>query len=346
MNKGNFIRLISVVVLFGLGIPLQARYPADFDAPLNSIAFGSCNRENLPQPAWAGLIEADPDLFIWLGDNVYGDTEDMSVLREKYARTFNQPRYRKFRMSTDIIGTWDDHDFGENNSGNWYPKKYESQLELYRFLEEPNDSERRKKEGVYASYVFGPDGKQVKIILLDNRYFADPPGPDAGLLGEAQWSWLEEELKNSTAQINIIGSGTQIIPRDHRFEKWQNFPKERARLFALMKEYQVPGLIFISGDRHFHEISVINDDTTPQLIPEVTSSSLNQPIGNIEAAGEINRHRLGAPYGGRGYGVIEIDWKGPQTQISLQIRSASNEIVRQQNFPLANLQPDKILKNY
>lgn len=344
MKLGIMSQLACLLLATFSAVPLLARYPANFDEPLELITFGSCNRHDIPNPSWAGLIDASPDLFIWLGDNVYADTEDMDVMRAAYDSTFYLPRYRQFRMSTDIIGTWDDHDFGENDSGSWYPMKEESQQELMRFLEEPEDSPRRQQKGVYTSYVFGPEGQQVKIILLDNRYFADPPGPDAQLLGEAQWRWLENELKTSTAQVHIIGSGTQIISREHRWEKWQNFPRERARLFALLSKHPVPGLIFISGDRHFHEISVINDETTPQLIPELTSSSLNLPLGNVEENGERNRHRLGRPFGGSGFGAIEIDWAGEETTISLQIRSSDNTIAREQTFPLRNLVADKVVK--
>ena len=121
---------------------------------------------------------------------------------------------------------------------------------------------RRNQEGLYTSYTFGPVGKQVKILLLDNRYHAGLPGPEADLLGEKQWQWLVGELSNSRAQIHLLVSGIQVLHEEHRSEKWANFPKDRSRLFDLIKHLKTPGVILISGDRHIHEIAKKDDEET------------------------------------------------------------------------------------
>jgi alkaline phosphatase D len=99
-------------------------------------------------------------------------------------------------------------------------------------MDEPKDSPRRKREGVYAAYTIGPVGKQVKIILLDTRYNRDEQTGGTHpvtscvqihteLLGEEQWEWLAEQLHESTAQIHIIASSIQVLPRDKPIqEKW------------------------------------------------------------------------------------------------------------------------------
>lgn len=92
-----------------------------------TIAFGSCNRQNLPQPLWDVIANDKPDLWIWLGDNIYGDSNDMAVLKAKYDLQANQESYKRLTAQTPVIGTWDDHDFGRNDAGKTYPFKKESQ---------------------------------------------------------------------------------------------------------------------------------------------------------------------------------------------------------------------------
>ena len=240
------IFVISTILLGTLN-PLSAYYPEDYDAPLETIAFGSCNRHDRPQQYWQTILSNNLDLWIWGGDNVYGDSTEEAVILEKYQIQFSNSDYRKLRETVPLVGTWDDHDFGENNSGKWYTGKVMTQRLALDFLEEPKDSPRRKQKGIYTSYVFGPRGKQVKVILIDNRYHADPIGPEANLLGQEQWRWLRNELKSSQAQINFIVSGTQVLPEEHRFEKWANFPKSRNQLFNFIRKQEIPGVIFLSG---------------------------------------------------------------------------------------------------
>ena len=198
---------------------LLSFYPNDYSRPLTTLAFGSCNDQKLPQPLWPVILKADPDLWIWAGDNVYGDSPDPEVLKEKYKLQYMQADYQKFRESIPIIGTWDDHDYGENNSGKWFQSKEAAQDLALDFLEEPDNSPRRSRKGIYTSYTFGPAEKQVKILLIDDRYHADLPGLESDLLGDQQWQWLEGELTSSRAQINLIVTGIQFLQEEHRYER-------------------------------------------------------------------------------------------------------------------------------
>src|SRR5215218_7890200 len=73
--------------------------------PMSRIAFGSCCRQDKPQPIWDAIASAQPDVFIWLGDNIYADTEDPAVMRAMYDLVANQPGYEKLRAETKILGT-------------------------------------------------------------------------------------------------------------------------------------------------------------------------------------------------------------------------------------------------
>lgn len=327
--------LLAVLIASATVHPLFSHYPNDFEQPLNTIAFGSCNRQNLPQPIWSDIEKAKPNLWIWSGDCVYVDSPNKEVITRKFEFQYNNPNYKAFRDKVPIIGTWDDHDFGENNSGKWFQSKELTQEKFLDFLDEPQDSQRRHRKGVYTNYTFGPAGKQVKILLLDNRYHADIPGPDGDLLGNVQWSWLENELANSRSQIHLIVSGTQILHEEHRYEKWANFPRSRTRLLRLVKESRAPGVIFISGDRHIHEIALKDDSETPYPLYEVTSSGLTHSYSSFP--GEPNKYRLDKVFPDKGFGVMEIDWAGKATSVYLQIRDERNEVQREVTISLENL---------
>ena len=311
-------------------------YPGDFAITLDTIAFGSCNREDLPQDFWPAITESQPDLWIWVGDNIYGDSTEEAVFVEKYQKLFMNPHYRKFRETTPVIGTWDDHDYGENNSGKWYEFKGMTQKLALDFLEEPVDSPRRQQHGIYTSYSFGPPEKRVKIILIDNRYHADPPGFQSRLLGKEQREWLKQELVTGDAKLTFIVSGTQVLVEGHSFEKWANFPKTRDWLLRYIKQKKISGVIFLSGDRHIHEISLKNDEETAFPLIDVTSSGMTHYYKGF--SGEPNQYRVGQVYAGLGYGLIEIDWDRKDPRITLQIRDMGNGIQLEMPINLSALQ--------
>ncbi|MGZ0173226.1 MAG: alkaline phosphatase D family protein [Planctomycetales bacterium] len=251
--------------------------PAD-EVPLSRISFGSCAKQNQPQPIWDVIVETDPELFLMIGDNIYGDTQDMKLLWEKYQLLGAQPGFQKLRKHCPVLATWDDHDYGANDAGVEYPKKRESQQLFLDFFEVAKDSPLRKQEGVQSSHTFGPKGKRVQIILLDTRYFRSPltrgyepsernegfrghykgtTDTSTTMLGEAQWKWLEAELRKP-AEIRIVASSIQVLPDEHGSEKWGNFPHERTRLFNVIRDSKANGVVLISGDRHLAEIMEID----------------------------------------------------------------------------------------
>ena len=302
------------------------------EEPLTRIAFGSCYRETKPAPVFEAITATKPEWFVWLGDNVYGDTDDMAVLRGKYQVATALPGYAALRASCRVIGTWDDHDFGKNDAGNDYPMRRESQQALLDFLEEPADSPRRQQEGVYWSYDQGPEGKNVRVILLDTRYHRDPLGSDGNVLGEAQWKWLESQLVGSRARVHVIASSIQILPSEHRFEKWANFPAERGRLLALLAREDVPPVILLSGDRHVGEISV-DRESCGYPLHEITSSSLNQGGGGSD--NEPNRLRVGPNFRSVNFGTLSIDWSRTVPVITAALRGLDGAPQRAVTFELA-----------
>src|SRR5262245_53217116 len=176
------------------------------------------------------------------------------------------PGFQAIRRACPILATWDDHDLGANDAGSDYPRKEESQRIFLDFFGDAVDSPRRYRPGVYDARVFGPEGRRLQVILLDTRYFRTSPlkrdvrtlmsqgpyiankDPDATILGEDQWRWLAEQLK-VPAEVRIIASSIQVVAEDHGWEKWMNFPRERERLFTLIRDTGAQGVILLSGNR-------------------------------------------------------------------------------------------------
>ncbi len=305
------------------------------------IAFGSCAQPKIPQPVWATLLSRPMDLFIFCGDNIYASGREAAEFQEQYALLANNGAFPEFRSKIPILATWDDHDFGKNDAGVENPWKMQAKDAFLKFFQVPEDSPRRTREGIYDSVMFEAEGRRLQVILLDTRWFRSPLrvlpkeerfdkgkyGPHSDttttILGEAQWKWLEEQLR-LPADLRILTSSIQIVPEEHGFEKWANFPHERARLFKLLRETNAAPLIVISGDRHFSEISMLKPDavTLPFALYEVTASALNQS-GSLYK--EPNRHRVGREgYGMPNFGLIEIDWQQADPAVTLAICDAVN----------------------
>jgi len=301
---------------------------------LQTIAFGSCNKQDEKQEMWQYILANEPDLWIWLGDNIYGDSENMEVLERKYKQIKFHPEYQKLWQTTPIVGTWDDHDYGVNDGGKDYPKREQSKQLLLDFLDVPQHSEARQRPGAYQSYTFGESGQQVKVILLDARYFRDPleknparnpryfPNKEGDILGDAQWQWLEEELTDSEAQIHLIASGIQMIPEEHAFEKWANFPQARQRLFDLLEKTQPAHAILLSGDRHIAEVSRLELEQLGYPLYEITASGMTH---SYEQAGdEPNQHRVSKLIGQKNFGLLQIDWSGEAPTAKIILKGLEN----------------------
>lgn len=253
-------------------------------------------------------------------------------MRQSYQQQLTNEDYKKFikTPSLKVMGVWDDNDYGLNNGGREFKFKKISQQLFLDFLGEPKDSPRRKQEGVYSSFVWGPKGQQVKFFLLDVRYHKTEMGEkdEHDILGSAQWAWLESEIKSSQAQLNIFVSGIQILPSEHRYEKWAQYPKAKEKLLGLIKKYPLQTPVFISGDRHIAEISKLPKakyQGTHDLI-EVTSSGMTHSWS--DNPGEVNALREGELYKELNFGWLEIEWTSPP-KFKFQIKDKAGTVVRE-----------------
>ncbi|SFB78636.1 alkaline phosphatase D [Flagellimonas taeanensis] len=293
------------------------------------VAFGSCNMPQEPNPFWDDVVAENPDVWIWGGDIVYADTDDVDRIRTIYAMQDTVQGYARLKAEVPIIGTWDDHDFGLNDGGYGFAVKKESQQVFLDFMGVPSDSERRNREGVYASHEFEmPEGK-VKIIVLDTRYFRsdlikdeDPkrrykPNTEEGatILGDAQWDWLKGELANSDADFNLIMSSIQVLSGEHGFETWGNFPHEVQKLETMIVESGAKGVIILSGDRHISEFSRATITGLSYPLVDFTSSGLTHSYASF--SGEPNSHRVGEVVSDKSYGIINLYFKDKEAEMKI-----------------------------
>ncbi len=285
-----------------------------------TIAFGSCNKSNLNNPLWDDIIAANPDVWIWGGDIIYADTDNRKKLREMYLEQDRVEGYAFLKTQIPVIGTWDDHDYGLNDGGVEFKGKTWSQQEFLDFMDVPMDSPRRSREGIYASHDYAMPEGNIKIIVLDTRYFRTALTPDRDtkkrtkpnvygqgtVLGPAQWAWLQNELNNSKADFNIIVSSIQFLSNEHGFESWGNFPHEVDRLKGLIVSSNAKGVVILSGDRHISEFSRTNVDGLSYPLIDFTSSGLTHVYSSF--SGEPNPFRVGEVVNKISFGLLNFDF--------------------------------------
>lgn len=331
----------KTLLFFLLAVWCAGSYAQNAAPLISTIAFGSCAHEADPQPVLDVVVQHKPEVFVYLGDNIYGDTRDMNVLKAKYAQLAAKPEFRRLKQNVRLLATWDDHDYGWNDIGRHYPFKAQSKEIFLDFFGEPANSARRKHAGIYTSYYFKGKGKTLQLILLDNRTFRDNlrkyrgelhnddrffyaldyywhETEDSTLLGAEQWAWLENELKQP-ADVRIIGSGSQFGISFNGYEAWANFPHEQKRMLDLIKKTKANGVVFITGDVHYAEISRLQ---WPGMYPiyDVTSSG----ITSTWHFATPNTNRIEGPIMENHFGLITIDWDKPDVEIKMEIWDVSN----------------------
>ena len=328
-------RIFKLPAALLLAVSLTTGAPAaSQDEPaLTRIAFGSCIDQERPQPITAAIEAYRPDLFVFLGDNVYGDVAGGTVdnLRHAYDVQAHNADFARLLAAPRILAIWDDHDFGVNDGGGDFALKRQSEALFFDFWHVAADDPRRARDGLYASYSFGPAGKRVQVILLDMRYFRSPlrptderdakgkerylpdASPDKTMLGAAQWAWLKATLQDP-ADLRILASSIQVLADGHGYERWGNLPRERARLYRLLASSGDTPTMVISGDRHFAAFYRVSLGEGRSLL-EVTSSSLNRPW---TTADEQDPNQIGPVYSHENFGTIEIDWRARRATVAIR----------------------------
>ncbi len=335
--------------------------PLDGAKTYNRIVFASCAKQLDSQDMWTQIASENPDLTLFIGDNVYGDvyTNDPALpeLKAAYMRLAMSEPFKELRLKAPMLTVWDDHDYGMNDAGGDYQYKKQSE-ELFEFVWALSaDDPRRERDGVYGSWILGEnEGERLQIIMLDTRYFRSPlketdekgakgkerylpdADPNKTMLGDAQWAWLADELKKP-ADVRLIVSSIQVIAEGHGWEAWKTLPAEREKLYRTIDEADAKGVVLLSGDRHSAAL-YRRDGVIDYPLFEATSSSVNLPASKWRAESgetyvEPGPHRLGDMIYDANYGVVDIDWA--KNALTFEIRDEDGDVVLSELVDLSKL---------
>jgi alkaline phosphatase D len=327
------------------GLPLPSS-----DQAISRILVGSCLDEEKGDNETLRSVAATPaDLFLMIGDNVYGDSDgdayrtgdaDLTELRESFSDLAARPDFQAVRKAHPMMVAWDDHDYGLNDGGKHFAFRRLSERIHERFWGLAN-KDVGAWPGTYYARSFGPEGKRTQIIMLDTRFFrsdltdtddASVKGkerympssdPNQDMLGNDQWTWLENELQKP-ADLRLIVSSIQVMSDAHGWEAWSRLPAERQRLYRLIRETGAQGVVFVSGDRHTGFLYKA-DDLLPYPVYELTASSFNKSYR--DTTDEMDARQIGAVYPKENFGSLDINWD--EGTVTLAIHASDGSTVEE-----------------
>ncbi|MDB9861567.1 alkaline phosphatase family protein [Gammaproteobacteria bacterium] len=298
MKKNHNITIFSLLFLLPISFISAEEY---------KFGLGSCIHQDDPQPIWNSVKKDDINSFIFLGDNVYGDSASLRL--DKMAKAYAKQKkvFPLWLKEKEVLAIWDDHDYGKNDGGGEYRLKKEAQKLFVDFWDIPKNDIRQTREGIYFNLIKNVDNLKINIIGLDTRYFrSELKGPkgnyidnkdlDASMLGDAQWKWLSMVI-NTESDLVVLLTSIQLLATEHQYEKWSNFSLERNKLISLI---QASGkqVIVISGDRHRGGIYKYKN------IYELTASSMNKTASPVF---ETDSLLIGETHFEENYGIMTIN---------------------------------------
>lgn len=308
---------------------LGARQPARFRTAEAGpgrfrVAYGSCARvqASTRQPIWTALAAAEPDLFFWTGDNIYGDSRDMDILAEEYRRQRDLLELQPVLNNVTHLATWDDHDFALNNHDRTNPVK-DGALEIFRRYWANPAYGTQETPGVFFKHSY----EGVDFFFLDVRYYRDPNddpvGPTKTMLGRAQYDWLVGALAASRAPFKVLVSGSGFTAgKGPRGDAWSAFLDERNRLFTEIFDRGIDGVLLMSGDTHCAELNRIAFPH-PKGYPltEVVSSPLaQQPSAGPRATLTGYESRLEPIYNrATNAGILDFDLHASDPTVTIRL---------------------------
>jgi alkaline phosphatase D len=267
------------------------------------------------------IAAKDPDLMLWLGDNIYlreVDFESMAAIQHRYNESRRLPEMQRLLTACPHVAIWDDHDFGPNDSQGSYVHK-DLTLEAFRdYWCNPSSGVAGTcgENGISTSFTFA----DMDFFLLDNRYNrtgANVKGAqEPTILGEDQLNWFLQSLAASKAPFKLVAIGGQFLNTEPYPENYSTYPAERQKILEFIDQNNITGVVFLTGDRHCGEMSmlklpsgvVVYDLTVSPLTSKAYNTSKENNTLRIENSTVPDRH----------YAVL--DFSGPRKERKLHIR--------------------------
>ncbi len=343
-----FINNKRVALNYPLAFQSQMLWEHRTDPPAFKFVAGSCAYVNEPEVDRPGkpyggdfeifksILAQQPDFMMWLGDNVYlreVDWNTRSGVIHRYTHSRSQPELQPLLGSVHHYGIWDDHDYGPNDSDRSYWLKETTDEVFKLFWPNPNFV-NGAKGGVTGTFMWN----DAQFFLLDNRYFRSPNDLKIGkrvIIGDDQLQWLIDALAFSKAPFKFVAIGGQVLNPDASFERYAAFPEERERLLSAIREANIPGVIFLTGDVHHGELTRMDRPGTYPLY-DLTSSPLTAGTYSPEPANNTMRVP-GTLVTERNFATLEVT--GPRRDRVLTIRMHNtqgkelwNKVIRAQEL--------------
>ena len=211
------------------------------------MAITSCMHIKRAQRSWNLLLAEQPDLHLTVGDTHYADTTDPTIQLQHHVAYRRKKEFANVLRQVPTYAIWDDHDYGPNNSDGTAEGK-EFSLAGWKQAWPNPASGTPDTPGAFFKFSRG----DVDFFVVDGRYHRSPnelPDNDKKrMLGDAQFEWLLNGLKNSKAKFKIIASGSVL--HHSKVDGWRIFTFSRHRLFDAIKKHKISGVMYIGGDMH------------------------------------------------------------------------------------------------
>ncbi len=266
------------------------------DPPDFRFAAGSCFYVNEPEydrpgkPYGSGyniaatILNQKPDFMLWLGDNTYLREPDWNTwtgILHRYTHTRSLPELQPLLGSVHHYATWDDHDYGPDNSDRSFWNKDQA-LQAFKLFWPNLNYVLGEGAGVAGTFFW----HDVQFFLLDDRWYKTPnrnatelageaanlAGPRP-LLGEAQLQWLVDALTYSQAPFKFVVIGSQVLNPVEQEDSYTFYPQEKEKLLKAIADAKISGVIFLDGDRHFTSLTKLERPGTYPLY-DITISPL------------------------------------------------------------------------
>lgn len=296
---------------------------------------GSCAYFNQPETDRPGKpYGSDSTIFetmakersafmLWLGDAWYTREVDYYSEWGLWNRASHDravPVLQNFLKAMPQLATWDDHDYGPNDIGSNYILKEASRKVFNSYFCNPSSGENG--QGIYTMTTWG----DADIFITDDRWWRSAdrtkdsvdgkPNPGKRMLGKQQMEWLKNSLLYSSATFKIITVGSQVLNPVSPFDKWRDFPAEYDELMNFLKEYNVTGVLFLTGDRHHSEIIKVERPGTYPLY-DITVSPLTSGTHQFGDAEKNNPYRVFGLAEKQNYG--KFSFSGPRGNRKLTV---------------------------
>ncbi|WNO52416.1 alkaline phosphatase D family protein [Stakelama saccharophila] len=292
------------------------------------IAFGSCARvqEDPEQPIWGAVLRSEPDLFLWLGDNIYADSRIPGVMAEIYRRQRDVAGAQPVLRQVPQLAIWDDHDFGEGGADRTFATREQSLALFKQYWANPAYG-LPDAPGVFFRYSYGG----TDFFFLDDRYYRDPndmpQSAEKTQIGAAQREWLQQSLLESDAPFKLVIAGggwtrTQPDEQPVGWGSWASFLHERNALFDFIRDNRIGGVVLLSGDTHAGELNAVPWSARGGYdFYDLVASPLAQDTSINWFRRRPERRIRGAYAGSANFGELEIDAAADRPKLTYKLRN-------------------------